>query len=94
MNREQAIFQLDELGVHVRELIDEIDQGRYDEDGDLSYEVAVAHLLDHLAMAWHYARLSNEQIDAITQADFERLTNAVPDLMPGRTIVDPYDDQI
>lgn len=94
MNREQAIFQLDQLVVHIQDLIKEIELGEYDEEGELAYEVSVGHLLDHLAKAWHYARMTNEKIDSLTQDEFERLTNAVPDLMPGRRIVDPYDDVI
>jgi hypothetical protein len=94
MNREQAIFQLDNLCVHVQDVIKQIEQGRYEEQGDLSFEVDIAHLLDHLAMAWHYARMSDQQIDSISQADFERLTRSVPDLMPGRKIVNPYDELI
>ena len=80
MNRHRAIWQLTELADHLKTVVSEIESGRYDVDGDLSYQVALAHLMDHLVLAWHYAQMPDEQIDALTQEQFEQLTDAIPKL--------------
>lgn len=94
MNRFWAIFQLDELKGHIDDVISEINEGDYDEDGELSYEVAIGHLLDHLNLAWHYARMSEDQIESKSQEQFERLIKSVPNLMGYRRLVNPYKDAL
>ncbi|XAM00266.1 hypothetical protein OT109_02535 [Phycisphaeraceae bacterium D3-23] len=90
MNKAEAVFELGELSVHIEDVIAEIKAGRYDEDGDLSYEVAVAHLMDHLVRAWHYAHMTDEKIAGITEDDFDKITCAIPLLQFEYRLVDPY----
>jgi hypothetical protein len=91
MNQFQAIWQLSELADHVRGIITEIETGRFDDDGDLSYAVALAHVMDHLSLAWHYSRMSDDRINGLSQPEFEQLANSVPKLGINQKLVEPYD---
>lgn len=94
MNREAAKWELLELADHIKAVVEEIDAGRYDEDGDLSYQVGLEHLMDHLARAWHYAQMSNEQIDALTQDQFNAVTNAIPKLGIEQRLIEPWEKAV
>lgn len=91
MNREAAKWELLELAAHLGEIVQEIDAGRYDDDGDLSYQVALEHLMDHLARAWHYAQMSEEQIDALTKEEFNAVTSAIPKLGIEQRLIEPWE---
>ena len=91
MNRERAKWELMELRDHIITLVEEIDAGHYDENGDLSYQVGLEHLMDHLVRAWHYAQMSDGEIDALTQEQFRKLTSAIPQLGPDQRLVDPWE---
>lgn len=45
--------------------------------------------MDHMARAWHFAQMTDEQIDSLTQEQFEEVTNAIPKLGIGQRLVDP-----
>ena len=92
MNRNAAIFQLDELSVHINEIIAEIKNGDYDEEGELSYLTGLQHLMDHLVNAWHYSRMTDEKINALTQEEFDKLTLSIPRLNLMHKLVEPDDD--
>jgi hypothetical protein len=48
-------------------------------------------LMGHLALAWHYAIRTDEQIDALTPEQFGALMNAIPKVGLSQTLVDPWD---
>ena len=89
MNRAQAISELLELIDHAKTVVEEINAGKYDEDGEFSYQVAIAHLMDHLACAWHFAHMTDDQVLALTQQQFEAITNAIPKLADEQRLVEP-----
>ena len=78
MNRAYASLQLAELSSAIKNVIADIDAGHYDDDGDLSYEVALGHLMDHLSLAWHYSRMTDDEVERVSQEQFENLTTAIP----------------
>ncbi len=80
MNQLAAISELTELKDHIETLLEEIVNGDYDADGKLSYQVGLSHLYDHLNRAWHFSKLTDDQIDALDQESFERITNSIPKL--------------
>jgi hypothetical protein len=94
MNRNQAIRELTELADHLQRVLHDIESGRYDENGDLAYQVGLQHLMDHLARAWHFARMTDEKIDALTQEQFAQLTNAIPKLGVDQRFVESWEDVI
>jgi len=94
MNRNQALFELSELSSHIETLISEIHAGRYDENGDLSYAVGLGHLMDHISLAWHYSRMSDDEVFALTQEQFEALTVAIPKFQYNCRLVELYEKVI
>jgi hypothetical protein len=91
MNRDRAIWELDELADHLKDVVEDIQSGRYDESGDLSYAGGLQHLMDHLARAWHFAHMTDEQIDALTQEQFEEVTHAIPKLWVDQRLVEMWE---
>ncbi len=91
MNRVSAIAELEELKEHIETVISEIENGSYDEDGELSYQVSMAHLMDHLVRAWHFSKLTDEQIADLDQKAFERITYSIPKLNADVRLVEPND---
>lgn len=91
MKRRAAIFHLQEIAVDIPGVISDIEAGRYDENGDLAFEVALGHLLDHLALAWHQSRMTDEQLDTLSQAEYERLCTSIPKLQIDNRLVETYE---
>jgi len=91
MNRRQAIEEIDELIEHAQELSKDICDGHYDKAGDLSYAVGLGHLLDHLSRAWHFAQMTDEEIDNLSQAEFEKLTYSIPKLNGNHKLVELHE---
>lgn len=91
MNRDRAIFHLHEIATDIPHFIAEIEQGRYDDEGDLSLEVALAHLMDHLSLAWHQSRMTDDEVDRLSQEQFEQLCTAIPRLQLDMRLVDSWE---
>lgn len=91
MNKNVAVQELDEMIVHAKDLIAEILNGDYDEDGEVAYSIDLSHLMDHLVRAWHYAKMSDEQVADLSQDDFEKLTYAIPKFDIQHRLVEPYE---
>ena len=66
----------------------EISEGRYEEDGDLSLRVALAHLMDHVVTIWHQSRMTDQDNEKQGQAEFEAMCLSIPRLQDGYEIVD------
>lgn len=94
MNREAAKFELRELADHIKTVVEEIDAGRYDDDGYLSYQVALEHLMDHLARAWHYSQMDDKQIDSLTEVQWNAVTNAIPKLGMDQYLIEPWEKAV
>ena len=52
--------------------------GAYDDDGPLAIAVDFQQVLVHLCLAWHFKDMTHEQIRGLTQEEFNRLANTVP----------------
>ena len=88
MNRFSAINELKDLKDELESLITEIENGDYDPDGELSYQVGLAHLMDHLVRAWHFSKLTDNEIEALGQEGFERATYTIPKLNGWESLVE------
>lgn len=69
-----------------------IASGEYDDDPAIgAFQVELDHLMGHLALAWHYARRTDEEIDALSSEQFATLMNAIPRLNVDQRLVEPWD---
>lgn len=89
MNKFATISELDELKDHINEVIEEITQGEFDPDGTLSYEIALCHLQEHLARAWHFAKLSDEILGDLSDEAFHQASISIPKLNGDMILVEP-----
>lgn len=80
MNSLWAIAELEELKDHIEILTTQLANGDYDLEGNLSYQVILSHLMEHINRAWHLSKLTNREIDDLSQEAFERITNSIPKL--------------
>jgi hypothetical protein len=94
MNRRQAIWHLSELAEHIKVVVNEVEAGDYDEDGDPSYQIALAHLMDHLNLAWHFSKMSDEQVNALTTDQLCKYWDAIPKFKIDHRLVDPWEEII
>jgi hypothetical protein len=91
-NRGAVRQQLSEALVALQQCEHKTQLGAYDEDGPIAIAVDFQQVLIHLCLAWHFKGMTHEAIRALTQEQFDRLANSVPNfgfalkLMPG---IDP-----
>lgn len=69
-------------------LAQNISAGRYEEDGDLSLQVDLAHLMDLLVLIWHRSKMMDREHEDQSQADYERSCLRIPRLQDGYELVD------
>ena len=79
-------FELAEASVHLQELVVELREGKIDGRGEPAVSVQLGHILDHLCRAWNCKDMSPEQHAALSQAEFERLSNTVPNFLGERVL--------
>jgi hypothetical protein len=88
MNTELIHFELNEASIHLTNLVAEIRGGKIEPDNAPALAIQLAHIMDHLCRAWNCKDMTHEQKDSITQAEFERLSNTVPNFMGERILGD------
>jgi hypothetical protein len=75
-------WELGEALVHLKELIKEVDNSEYDEEGsDMSYFIGIQHVIEHLNLSWHFRNQKPENMGTRDQEEFEEFSNTIPNLM-------------
>jgi hypothetical protein len=88
-NREAVERQLSGAKVALDECIQKVKAGDYDDEAPLVMAVDFEQVLYHLCLAWHFKHMTDEQRESLSQEEFKRLSNTVPNfgfelkLMPG-----------
>ncbi len=78
INRRAVLFQLREAIAHLETFCEEIEQGEHDESSEMPLSIDFAHILSHLCRAWHFKWMSDEDIDALTQEEWDLTYDSVP----------------
>jgi len=86
MNVEIVKRDLDEALVHLQDLVNEFRAGKIQEDDEPVVAVNLGHILDHISRAWNCKDMSWEQRASLSQGEFERLSNTVPNFLGERVI--------
>ena len=81
MNKEFVQFQLTEASGHLSQLRAELEDGTMGVDDEPALAVQLGHIFDHLSIAWNGKDQSIEHSASMTQEEFERLCNTVPNFM-------------
>jgi hypothetical protein len=80
--------ELQEAVIHLEELVNELRAGKIDDRGEPTVSVQLAHVLDHVCRAWNCKDISPEQKSKLTQEEFNRLSNTVPNFLGERILGD------
>jgi hypothetical protein len=71
-------FELSEASEHLQKLVADLHAGRMGASDDTGLGVQLAHILDHISRAWNCKDMTGEQASKLSQEEFERLSNTVP----------------
>ena len=86
MHIQTVEFNLGEASLHLQQLVADLRAGRMDSSSEPELSVQLAQILDHLCLAWNCKDLTPEQRGALSQEEFERLSNTVPNFLGQRVI--------
>ncbi|MDB6150079.1 MAG: hypothetical protein JWQ44_1527 [Chthoniobacter sp.] len=79
MAKGDSIWEAAEGSKHLTDLVEESIQL----DGE-AYETALQggleHVVEHLARAWHFRRLTRQEVSELDEDTFWRLSNSIPNL--------------
>jgi len=81
MNIDSISFDLGEALIHLEKLVAEIRSGRMKTDDDRALAVELSHIQDHISLAWNCKDMSPEEIAKLSQEEFERFSNTVPNFL-------------
>ena len=86
MNTETVNVDLEEALVHLESLVAEIRSGQIKNDDEPALAVQLGHVLDHISRAWNCKSMSAEEKSNLSQEEFERLSNTVPNFLGQRVL--------
>ena len=81
-------FELEEALIHLQDLVDEFRAGKIKADDEPALAVDLGHILDHISLAWNCKDMTPDQRAVLSQEDFERLCNTVPNFLGDKVIGD------
>lgn len=88
MQVSHILFELSEALEHLQAFVAEIRDGKLHADDAPELAVQLGHILDHISLAWNCKDMTLEEVGALPQSEFERLSNTVPNFLGQRVIRD------
>jgi hypothetical protein len=86
MHIETVAFDLGEALIHLESLVAEVRIGKIKSDDEPALAVQLGHVLDHISRAWNCKDMSPEQKSKLSQEEFGRLSNTVPNFLGVRVL--------
>lgn len=86
MHPSVVTFELEEASEHLQQIVADLRDGTIDGRGEPELSISLAHVLDHLCRAWNCKDQTLEQHAALSQEEFDRLSNTVPNFMGTRAL--------
>lgn len=77
-NRAAVERQLSGAKVALDECMEKLKAGNYDDEAPLVMAIDFEQVLYHLCLAWHFKNMTDEERAALSQEDYKRLSNTVP----------------
>ena len=88
MNRDFVEFQLTEASLHLQDLVLKFRNGTIGEADEPCLAVSLGHVLGHLCMTWNAKHQSIEDVASVSQNEFGRLCNTVPNFLGEKILGD------
>jgi len=88
-NRAAVALQLSEAKLALDAALEKAKSGAYDDESPVVIAIDFEHVLYKLCLAWHFKNMTDEELNRLSQDEFKRLSNTVPNfgfelkLMPG-----------
>jgi hypothetical protein len=86
MNTTTVDFDLGEALIHLQNLVAEFRAGKIHTCDEPALAVQLGHVLDHICLAWNCKDMSPDLKSKLSQEEFERLSNTVPNFSGGRVL--------
>jgi hypothetical protein len=77
-NRNAVALQAAEAKLALNTILQKAQSGEYDDEAPLVIAIDFEQVLYKLCLAWHFKRLSDQEIEALPEDEFIRLSNTVP----------------
>ena len=77
-NRAAVERQLSGAKVALDECVEKLKAGEYDDGAPLVMAVDFEQVLYRLCLAWHFKNMTDEERAALSQEDYKKLSNTVP----------------
>lgn len=88
MNTNHILSQLQEMHMHLGDLIKDLETGEIGDEDWPSLAVDMGHILDHFCYAWNGRNLRTEDLPPKDQAIFEKMSDGVPNFGFNQFLVD------
>lgn len=86
MNIATVEFDLGEALIHLDSLVAELRSGKIGSDDEPAIAVELGHILDHISRAWNCKDMTPEEKSRLSQEEFERLSNTIPNFLGERVL--------
>lgn len=86
MHTETVERELGEALVHLQDLVGEFKARKIQENDEPALAVQLGHILGHISRAWNCKDMTLDQKVALSQTEFERLTDTVPNFLGGHVL--------
>lgn len=71
-------FELAEAAEHLQKLVDDLRSEKIGPDNTVALGHELQHVMHHMFRVWHARSMTIEQYSELSQGEFERLSNLVP----------------
>jgi hypothetical protein len=78
LNRDEVGFHLREAHEEIGRFLDEMNSGKHDDSAEMVLRIRFAHLIEHLALAWHLKWMNPESVDELSTAEWAALSRLIP----------------
>lgn len=77
-NRAAVALQLSEAKLALDAALEKVKAGAYDDESPVVIAIDFEHVLYKLCLAWHFKSMTDEELNKLSQDEFTRLSNTVP----------------
>jgi hypothetical protein len=91
MHNTASVAQLMEARVHLDALVSKLEVSPIWDDEDFGLSIYFQHILEHVVLAWHFRRKSDEEAAQLSQDEFNKLCSSIPNFGYALHLLDGLD---
>lgn len=78
MNRDYVAFNLREAQGFIASLVQQLEDGEYEESGDIAFGTNLLLIINSLNLAWHGRHMNSSEIESMSQDAYEAMAFTMP----------------